>query len=313
MISDGEFGFYLKIGKTEKKCSTLLTDIANKLCSSGKFENVVFDCDRIKCVHTTTNHLCYLDLRTNSTVQNLQKVRHILLQDSRSYQIMYVVKSLVNKKSINCMSDGVIDLFILWLTVFFLQQCEIIPRIQYFIKKGTFDFKATFHSNNESKVEALIFEFMEFYKKFDFGRIIRPFFNDTQLSQLATNTSIRIIEPLEGRVITASPSFLMKFKELTSSVSTFYRQNVHDSTHHILEKLMNNNNLFNDTVTVCQEPIMVTIPLKNLPGGFIQVNKSTVALNSILYFNLCILNFIVITERNVAKRTTKGKKFFMLI
>lgn len=286
-ISDGEFAFYIKIGE---KGINVMSDIARKLCLSGKFQNAVIVDNKLEVVHKATKNLCYLDFRENATVRNLTKTQHILNQDQRSYNVMYLLKTLIYEKDINYSTDGVVDFFVLWLTVFFLQNNQILPRIMHYHKRGTFDLNTTYNSVNRADVEDVFLDLLEYYNEFDFGKIICPYNNETRIDEESKRSNvIRIIEPMENKLLVSSINFCKKFKKLCADTVQHYRAKakIGGSKADLLKGLIKGYGL----LCGADLPLSRQLSPENLTDSSTQVTVLTVVKFEILYCN-CIYFFI---------------------
>jgi hypothetical protein len=239
---DDIFGFYVKLG-----VKATLSEIIQKLVSSDKFDQAVaINETRIGFLYGNPTKLtCQLDFYWGDMIDNYQKIEHILSQNSISYDLLYLIKILIAENQIICSDGGDVDKFVLWITIYFLQNCQqkILPPINLFYKDGrTFDYCAQYESSEVNDVTQLFIDFLYYYQSFSFNQLVWPAvdYNKPVKKHGQENTIVRIYDQLNNQLLEISLEFGQKLNLLFANVVKLFDQHSKGKNSSILKYLIKN-------------------------------------------------------------------------
>lgn len=210
------FSFYVKLFAKSCDISEMLPQIAERLNLSDTFHNVVaIDRTTLKCVYKDVLNVI-LQFYSGNMLDHYQRINHMFKQNSNLFDLLYLIKIYFIENHTDSSWEADMDLFVLWLTVYFLQngQHKVLPSIGFFFKNESFNYSAQYESPQTDLLE-LFFQFFNFYSDVDLNEIICPnnigscVNTDCAYSE---NRVIRIKEQFSNQTLTSSVAFRNVFE-----------------------------------------------------------------------------------------------------
>jgi hypothetical protein len=217
----------VKLYANRNDISEILPQIAERLNQSDTFHNiVVIDKTTLKCVYKQALNVV-LQFYSGNMVDTYQRTNHLLKQNSSSFDLLYLIKIMFIENQINSSWDVDMDLIVLWLTVYFLQNGHhtVLPSIRFFLENGRFNYSTQYESPRIDFLE-LFYQFFNFYANVDINEIICLTNIGTRVNKDCANDQkrlIRIKEQFSDKILTSSIEFRNLFELTVKNITNLYR------------------------------------------------------------------------------------------